>query len=59
MLVFTTGGRECLIVGIIDDSVPELDQSFLLRLTSLTPTVITVADEGDQATVTIIDDDGM
>lgn len=59
VLVFTTGDSLCLSVDIIDDSVPELDQSFLLRVTSLTPSVITVADGGDQATVTIIDDDGM
>ena len=62
-LVFTAGSSDgdslCFDVVIIDNSIAELDESFTLILNSLTPSVFSVAGNGGQATVTIIDDEGM
>lgn len=62
-LVFTAGSSDgdslCFNVVIIDNSIAELDESFTLTLSSLTPSILSVAGDGGQATVTIIDNEGM
>jgi len=62
-LVFTAGSSDgdslCFNVVIIDNSIAELDESFTLILSSLTPSVFSVAGNGGQATVTISDNEGM
>ena len=44
---------------IVDDSIAELDESLSLILSSLTPGVLSVAENGGLATVTITDNEGM
>ena len=46
-------------IDILNDNIAETDQIFTVTLTSETPDVFTVADEGGLITVTIIDDEGM
>ena len=53
------GSRVFVPITILNDSIAEANQTFTVTLTSETPNVFTVADEGGLATVTIIDDDGM
>ena len=61
-LVFPAGSISnsffCVSIRIINNTIAETNQSFNVILTSLTPDVFTVADDGGKATVTIIDDEG-
>ena len=52
------GSYFCVSIPIINDNIAETNQSFYVILTSLTPGVFTVADDGGKATVTIVDDEG-
>ena len=53
------GSRVSVPIDTLNDNIAETSQTFTVTLTSETPDVFTVADEGGLVTVTIIDDEGM
>ena len=52
------GSTQCFSVSIIDDTILESEESFSLQLLALNPTVVSIEDEKDRTTVTIVDNDG-
>lgn len=53
-----SGSTFCVSITILNDGIAETDQSFTVLLTSLTPSVFSIADGGGETTVTITDDEG-
>ena len=52
------GSAVCFYITIVDDNIDEAEQSFSVILTSNTPDIFTVADDGALTTITIIDNEG-
>ena len=55
----SSGAYLCVSIPIINDGIAETNQSFSVILTSPSPDVLTVSENGGQTTVTIIDDEGL
>ena len=53
------GSRQCTFIMIIDDNVAEAEQSFYVVLTSETPNIVSVANNGGLTTVVITDEEGI
>ena len=49
----------CVSIEIIDDNILEVEQSFRVSLSSVTPNVFSVADDGSVSTVIIVDNEGV
>ena len=50
--------RACIMVDIIDDSIPEDGESFIAVLTPPTDPLVSILSGEDQTNVTIFDNDG-